>query len=84
MPHHDQFKKSIRQEAKRRLRNQAAKSLLNTKVKKVNSAASQEEAQDALKQAVSVIDTTARKGIIKKTTAARKKSRLHKFVANMK
>ena len=83
MPHHDQFKKSLRQEAKRNLRNRMAKSRLATTIKKVKTAASQEEAQADLREAVSVIDSTAGKGIIKKTTAARKKSRLHKFVSNM-
>ena len=83
MPSHRQFKKSIRKEAKAAMRNRAAKSRVNTLIKKVHAAATQEEGKEALSHTVSVIDTTARKGIIKKTTAARKKSRLYKFVANM-
>ncbi len=83
MPHHSQFKKSLRQEPKRQFRNRAAKSRMATIVKKVKAATSKEEAQSALRDAVSVIDSTARKGIIKKTTAARKKSGLYKIVAKI-
>ena len=83
MPHHAQFKKSLRKEVKRNLRNSNAMSRLRTMVKKVTAAGSKEEAEAALKQAVSVIDSTAGKGIMKKTTAARKKSRLYKFVNTM-
>ncbi|MFC1528946.1 30S ribosomal protein S20 [Candidatus Latescibacterota bacterium] len=84
MPHHSQFKKSIRQDAKANLRNHAAKTRISTSLKKVTKAASKEDASAALRDAVSIIDSTARKGIIKKTTAARKKSRLYKTVAKMK
>ena len=83
MPHHNQFKKSLRQNVKARMRNHSAKSRINTLIKKVKNAPSKEEAEQALRKAISVIDSTAHKGIIKKTTAARKKSRLHKNVANM-
>ena len=83
MPHHDQFKKSLRQNEKSRLRNKISKTRLATVVKKVMTASTKEEAQAALQQAISVIDSTARRGIIKKTTAARKKSRLTKMVNRM-
>ena len=83
MPHHSQFKKTLRKNEKARLRNQSAKSQVNTLIKKVKNATSKEEAEQALRKVVSAIDSTARKGIIKKTTAARKKSNLYKNVANM-
>ena len=83
MPYHQQFKKSLRKSAKARMRNRAVKSRVRTMIKKVHQSPSQEDALKALHQAVSVIDSTARKGIIKKTTAARNKSRLYKFVAKM-
>ena len=83
MPQRQQFKKSLRKIAKARVRNNAAKSRLNTMVKNVKRAKSREEAEIAFKHAVSVIDSTARKGIIKKNTAARNKSQLNKFVAKM-
>ncbi len=83
MPYHQHFKKALKVNEKARQRNHAAKSRVATIVKKVKTANSQDEAREALKTAVSVIDLTARKGIIKKTTAARKKSRLYKVVAGM-
>ncbi|MCD6308500.1 MAG: 30S ribosomal protein S20 [Candidatus Latescibacteria bacterium] len=83
MPHHSQFKKSLRQNPKRSLRNRIAISRLRTFVKKIRTADSKDKAQDALRKAISVIDSTARRGIIKKQTAARQKSRLSKFVAQM-
>jgi small subunit ribosomal protein S20 len=84
LPHHIQFKKSLITNEKLQLRNRAAKSKLNTFIKKVNAAQSKEEGELALKDAVSLIDSTAHKGIIKKETASRKKSRLSKFVAGLK
>ena len=82
MPHHSQFKKSLRKNVKARVRNHTAKSRVNTLIKKVKNAISKEEAEQSLRKAISVIDSTARKRIIKKTTAARKKSQLYKNVAN--
>lgn len=83
MPQHRQFKKALKVNEKARKRNHAAKSRVATIIKKVKTANSKDEAHEALKTAVHIIDLTASKGIIKKTTAARKKSRLHKFVAGM-
>lgn len=83
MPHHQQFKKALRQLDKLRQRNKTAKSRVATYTKKVRTAGSREEAEQALRQAVSVLDSVARKGIIKKSTAARRKSRLSKFVQTL-
>ena len=83
MPQHKQFEKSLIVSEKKRLRNRAAMSKMRTVVKKVLAAPTREEAQEVFRTATSVIDTTARKGIIKKETAARKKSRLSKFIARM-
>ncbi|MBN1291553.1 MAG: 30S ribosomal protein S20 [Candidatus Latescibacteria bacterium] len=84
MPNHKHFKKALKVNEKARLINHAAKSSVAKIIKKVKTAQSKEDAEKALITAVSMIDTTARKGIIKKETAARKKSRLSKFVAGMK
>ncbi len=83
MPQHKQFEKDLKVNEKSRLRNIAAKSHLKTMIKKVELAKSKDEAHEAFKKAVSIIDSTARKGIIKKKTAARKKSQLSKLVANI-
>ena len=80
MPHHKQFKKTLRQEPKRNLRNKIAKTRLRNLIKSVRTAESKDIALEALRNTIPVIDSTARKGIIKKETAARQKSRLHKFV----
>ena len=83
MPQHKQFKKALKVNEKARIRNKAMKSRLRTFVKKVRTAASKEEAQELFRATTSIIDSTARKGVIKKTTAARQKSRLSKFIARM-
>jgi len=83
MPQHQQFKKTLKVSEKERLRNRTAKSRLASTIKKIRTATSKEDAEQALLKAISVIDTTARKGIIKKTTAARKKSRLSRLVSRM-
>jgi small subunit ribosomal protein S20 len=74
--------KRHRQSEERRLRNKAVKSSVRTSVKKFVVLAQKkdkEEAGIALKEMVKKIDTAARKGIIKKNTAARKKSRMQKL-----
>ena len=72
-------KKRHRQSLKRRERNRAVRSETRTAVKKVVVAAeagSPEEAAEAYRGAQRVIDVAARKGVIHKRAAARKKSRL--------
>jgi small subunit ribosomal protein S20 len=71
--------KRNRQRIKRRNRNQNHLSTLRTYVKKVRTAIEAKDsakAGEALKVAISVIDKAAQKGVIPKTTAARKISRL--------
>lgn len=84
MPHHKQFKKDIKVSEKARVRNHAMKSRVANVIKKVRAAESKEEAQELFKTAASIIDSTSRKGVIKKETAARKKSRLSKFISTLK
>ena len=72
MPNLASAKKRLRQNVKRNLRNQVAKTRIKTETKKAL-------AGDAsLGAAQSVIDRAAAKGIIHKNAAARKKSRLAK------
>ncbi len=71
--------KRNRQRMKRRARNQGHLSTMRTYVKKVRAALDAKDAGkagEALKEAVRVIDKAAQKGVIPKTTAARKISRL--------
>ena len=83
MAHHQSAKKRIRQNVKRRLRNQASRSKINTLMKKVYKAKSKEEAEVSLKEAISFIDKTVSKGRLHKNTAARRKSQLTRFVNSL-
>jgi small subunit ribosomal protein S20 len=73
----------MRQDEKRRIRNKGVKSAIRTAAKKVSTAAEKKDgvaAKEALLDMIKRIDTAARKGIVKKNTAARKKSRMQKLV----
>lgn len=73
----------MRQDEKRRIRNKGVKSAIRTAAKKVSIAAEKKDeaaAKEALLDMIKRIDTAARKGIVKKNTAARKKSRMQKLV----
>jgi small subunit ribosomal protein S20 len=79
--------KRHRQSEERRLRNKAVKSSVRTSVKKFVVLARKKEATEAeaaLKDMIKKLDTAARKGIIKKNAAARKKSRMQRFFNALK
>jgi small subunit ribosomal protein S20 len=75
--------KRNRQGEKRRLQNKADKTAIRSSAKKVLVAAQGKDkvaAEAALKDMVKRIDTAARKGIVKKNAAARKKSRMQRLI----
>lgn len=76
--------KRIRQNEKRRLRNQAWRTRIKTVVKKVEEAINKND-KDTIKrvlnEAVKIISKATSKGIIHKNTASRKISKLMKKVA---
>jgi small subunit ribosomal protein S20 len=79
--------KRHRQSEERRLRNKAVKSSVRTSAKKFVLLAQKkeiEEAGAALKDMIRKMDSAARKGIIKKNTAARKKSRMQLLFNSLK
>lgn len=80
MPKLRSAKKRLRTTAKAQERNRAIRSQMRTAIKKVRSAPDKATAESALQSAISVVDRTARKGIIHKNAAARYKSRLSHFV----
>jgi len=84
LPHHKSAMKRIRQDKKRRARNRIVKSQVKGAVKAVRQAETAEDAQAKLVAASSTIDKAAKKGIVHKRTAARKKSRLAKKVNALK
>ena len=79
MPNNAAAKKRMRQEQKRRLHNRSVKSLVKTQITKAREAlASDADAIEAVRAAVSELDRAAKKGVIHRNNAARRKSRLMK------
>ncbi len=79
MPNNAAAKKRMRQEQKRRLHNRSIKSLVKTQVTKARLAiADGQDAEAAVRAAVSELDRAAKKGVIHRNNAARRKSRLMK------
>lgn len=71
--------KRHRQSEERRMRNRTAKSAVKTIAKKYTVAVHQGNSESAgtiLKELISKLDTAARKGIITRNAASRKKSRM--------
>ncbi|HEY7417578.1 MAG TPA: 30S ribosomal protein S20 [Ktedonobacteraceae bacterium] len=83
MPNTASAKKRMRQEQKRRAHNRSIKSLVRTQITKARVAittsnVSNEDAAEAVRQAASELDRAAKKGVLHKNNAARRKSRLMK------
>jgi small subunit ribosomal protein S20 len=79
--------KRHRQSEERRIRNKAVKSAVRTSAKKFVALAQKKEtdgAEAALKEMIKKIDSAAQKGIIKKNTASRKKSRMQRLFNSLK
>ncbi|HTR97894.1 MAG TPA: 30S ribosomal protein S20 [Candidatus Acidoferrales bacterium] len=83
MPHHKSAAKRVVTNEKRRQRNIAATSRMKTAIKAVRSATTRSTATTALQETISILDRTAAKGVIKRETASRHKSRLTRFVAKL-
>ena len=84
MPNHKNPEKSLRKDKRRHISNVANKSRIRTLVKKVRVAVAENNSSDVmenLRQAVSALDTAAKKNVIHPRNAARKKSRLMRLVA---
>lgn len=83
MPIKESAKKYLRQTKKHRVLNlsrQKAVKDVTKKIKKLVLAGQKDEAKKLIAQAYQAIDKAAKRGIIKKNTAARKKSRLMRLV----
>ena len=83
MPHHKSAAKRVGTNELRRQRNIAATSRLRTALRAVRAASTRAAGQEALRSTVAVLDRTAAKGVIKRETASRHKSRLAKFVEKL-
>ena len=83
MPITKAAKKALRQDAKRRARNTQRKKKLKGLIKKAERLIAEnktEEAKKLLPRIYKTLDKSAKVGIIKKNTAARRKSRLTKAI----
>ena len=79
MPNNAAAQKRMRQEQKRRLHNRSVKSIVKTQITKARQAITTEvDAEEAVRAAVSELDRAAKKGVIHRNNAARRKSRLMK------
>ena len=83
MPHHKSAAKRVITNAKAQRRNIALRSRMRAAVKAVRSAATRPAAEVAYRNAVAVLDRTAAKGVIKRETASRQKSRLALFARKL-
>lgn len=86
MAHHKSALKRIRQTAKRTARNRFYRTRIKNITKAVREAVAagdKEKAVEALKLANREFHKYVSKGVLKKNTAARKVSRLHKLVNSM-
>ena len=87
MANHPSALKRYRQSQRRRLINHINRHKLKTQMKKLRAAIMAGQAADAktlLPQTFSLIDKSVQKGVIKKNTARRYKSRLTKTVNGLK
>jgi len=83
MPITKSAKKALRQSKKRRDRNIQKKQTIKKLLKEIKSLVSEKkikEAEKLLPQAYKLLDKATKTGLIKKNTAARKKSRITKLI----
>ncbi len=83
MPITKSAKKALRGSEKKMVVNLRRKKKVDTAVKSVRKSASKADAQKALSEAYKALDKAAKKGLIKKGAADRKKSRLSNFVKKL-
>lgn len=83
MAHHKSAIKRIGTNEMAREKNRQYRSKLNRVIKAVESSEKKEEAEPKLKEAISLLDRLAVKGIIHRNKAANQKSRLTKFLKKL-
>lgn len=80
MQRHKSVEKRNRTSQNANIVNRMGRSRIKTEIKKVLNAKDKENANKALKSAVSVLDKSVKSGLIHRNKAANKKSTLHRFV----
>lgn len=83
MPNIKSAKKRLKQSRKRREHNKDVKSSIRTVTKRLLETDAQDEAEEMLRQASSMLDRAARRGILPKNAVARRKSRLTRYVSSL-
>ena len=81
MPNIKQTEKRLRQDKKKNALNRVVRTRIKNTVKAVRNIEKGEDPAEKLSTVYSVLDTAAKKGILKKNKVARLKSRLTKSVA---
>jgi len=76
--------KRVKQSIKANIRNKNYKSALKTAIKKTMNEPNKENAVKLADEAFSTIDKVASKGVIHKNKAANKKSKISKYINNIK
>ncbi len=80
MAHHKSALKRIRTSNKANARNRHYRTMMRSSIRKIHETEDKENLINYLRSACSILDRLASKGIIRKNTAARRKSRLYSFV----
>lgn len=83
MPNIKSAKKRLRQSRKRREHNKDAKSSIRTVTKKLLQTEEPDEAETLFRRASALLDRAARRGIVTKNAASRRKSRLSRYVNSL-
>ncbi len=83
MAHHKSAKKRIRQDAKKRVLNRYYKKSTRTAIKNLREMTDKAEAEKFLNKVISMIDRLAKKNNIHKNKAANLKSKLTKHVSGL-
>lgn len=83
MPNIKSAKKRLRQSRRRREHNKDVRSSIRTVTKKLLQSESPEEAESLYRRASAMLDRAARRGILPENAAARRKSRLSRYVSSL-
>ena len=83
MPHHKSAAKRVITNEKSRRRNTALRSRMRAALRAVRAAGTRSQADTTYRAAMSVLDRTVAKGVIRKETASRHKARLARFAARL-
>ncbi len=81
MAHHKSALKRIRTSRKANERNRKFRTKMRNSMRKVRESETTESRQENLKNACAILDRLVSKGVVHRKTAARRKSRLSKFVS---